>query len=66
MAKRDSVLMRVDTNFKKFMDDIKIARVKNSLERKTIADREVTRMLLNTDSKLNLWEEMTKKPRKVI
>ena len=63
MSKK-SILMRVDLDFKKMIDDIKVQRIKNGLEKKTIPDREATRMILNTNSKPNLFEELTKKPRR--
>lgn len=57
-------LMEADEGFFKDIKNIKIPRIKNNLETKVISDREVTRMLRNTDGFKISLEELKTKPRK--
>jgi hypothetical protein len=62
----DGILTRNDKSFREFLQRVKIKRVINGLEKKTISDREVTRMIPNTDVMSQLEKELTSKPRKLI
>lgn len=63
MAKKNTQVIRVDSDFVRFLQDVSITRVKNNLERKTLPPREITRMTLNAESKNALFKELTTKGR---
>lgn len=56
--------VRLDDGFSKELDSISSLRVKLDLEKKTISARELTRMMLNTESWPNMKHELTSKPRR--
>ena len=43
-------LTRIDENMDKALDNISVNRIVNGLERNKISRREITRMMLNTES----------------
>ena len=67
MAKRNSVPIRSDPKMKKFLEDIRLKRIKADMDKpKDLTDRELTRMLMNTEGIKKCKMEMLMKKRRII
>ena len=66
MEKKRSILMRVDPNFKKVIDEVPKERLINRLESniREVTSREITRMMLNTDNFNKVLKELQTKERR--
>jgi len=65
---KKSELIRADPNFKKFLANARCKRLANGLEKdpRKLSDRELTRMLLNTNGLRLAEAELENKPRRII
>ena len=57
MSKTPVILIKVDPDFKKEIDDIKLERIKKGFDKKMRSDRRITKAL----RRLSSWEEIKKK-----
>jgi len=66
MAKSRNMVTRSLVEWKKFCDDVGVARVKKNLEKKTISKPEVERMILSLNKQKGgfIFQEVTTQPRK--
>lgn len=64
MAKKNSCLMRVESDFAKAFKQIPIDRIRNGSENVKISDREVTRMAMNAPAWQSLINDLKTKPRR--
>lgn len=56
--------VRIDPDFDGWLEGLSIERIKNGLEKEQISQRELTRMIMNTESRIPLEEELLTKKRK--
>ncbi len=61
MAKRRSVPMRVDANFKRMIEKVRLQRANRGDKLRDLSDRELTRMASNHEK---LWGDLVVRPRR--
>lgn len=63
MKSRDEI-MRADKKFKKELNDMKISRIKNGVDKEFRSDREMTELMLKAPSFKDVKKELSTFPRK--